>query len=494
MDWFLRWPLFVLGGELFRFFVIDFGRVTAVLMYVAAGYWIKEQMDISWSATKLDTVKRRADQALARRIPESVEWLNALLNAIWKQVNPEIFAAAVDKLEDIMQASAPSIIHGVKIDDVGHGDHPVRLLNMRYLEDKEVADDADNNTEDQHPGDFVNMEVSVAYSATPSGSTAASKVKNMHVLVVFYSGLANVLAVPIPFWVEIIGFIATLRLRMQFTPEFPYIKNTTFSLLGLPKFEISVVPLFRKLFNVTNLPIISIFVKKSIQAACNEYVAPKSYTIDIGQIIADDDIVRECVAIGVVVVHIHRAEAIESKDSNGLSDPYIVVAMSNYGKPIFSSRIIEKTVDPVYGETCFVLVTPESLRNSERLSLQLWDSDRVSADDENGRVEFDLQDLVRNRGSMDQRKDTLVSSADGKPMSGTLHWTVGYFSKRPCNQELSTDGSDANLDDDIKNHPDMKGKNGLPDQSKSRAVSYCPPDPDWPSGVLHISELCCLLH
>lgn len=488
MQWFLKLPLFIFASECFRYFVIDFGRFLAILAYLAAGYWIKEQMETSWNATKLDAVKRRADQALAKRVPESVEWLNALVHAVWKQINPDIFAAAVDKLEDIMQASAPSIIHAVKVDDIGHGDHPVRILSMRYLDDKEIDEDENHNAENQHPGDFVNVEVSAAYAATPSNNSAASKVKNMHLLIIFYGGLANVLGVPLPIWTEVLGFIVTLRLRMQFTPEFPYIKNTTFSLMGIPKFHISVVPISQRLINISNLPIISTFVEKSIKAALNEYVAPKSYTIDIGQLIADDDVARETKAIGVVVVRIHRAEGLEAQDSNGKSDPYIVVAMSKFGKPIFSTRIIERTLDPIFEETCFVLVTPEALRSKERLSLQIWDSDRLTADDELGRVEFDLQDLVRNSGSMEDRTDGLVSTVPGKTMSGKLVWSVGYFSKKRSNLDLATDGSDPNLADDIKAHRDVQDRRALPDTKVAKAVTFCAPDPEWPSGILHMRK------
>lgn len=443
---------------------------------------------MAWTAAKLDTVKRRGQQALAKRVPESVEWLNELVAAVWKQINPAIFAAAVDKLEDIMQASAPSVVHAVKVDDLGHGDHPVRLLSMRYLDKSEIKEDESNSTDDQSPGDFVNMEVSVAYSATKAGTWTAAKVKNMHLLIYFYSGLANVLAVPIPVWVEIEGFIATIRLRMQFTPEFPYIKNTTVSLMGLPTFNISVIPLSSNLANITNLPIISTFVEKSIKAACNQYVAPKSYSIDVGQIIAGDDIARDCIGIGVIVVHIHRAESLKSQDRNGLSDPYMVVSMSNYGKPLYSTRIVERTVNPIFQETCFILVTPEALRSKERLSLQLWSSDRLAADTENGRVEFDLQDLIRNGGGMETRHDSLVSSSEGRDVPGTLDWSVGYFSKRKPNIDLATDGSDAQIADDIKAHPDFKGRGNLPDRQDAKRNSFCPPDPDWPSGILNIGE------
>lgn len=54
-------------------------------------------------------------------MPESVEWLNAAIAVIWKQINPEMFIPMVDQVEDIMQQSLPGIVDAVKISDVGHG-------------------------------------------------------------------------------------------------------------------------------------------------------------------------------------------------------------------------------------------------------------------------------------------------------------------------------------------------------------------------------------
>lgn len=44
------------------------------------------------------------------RTRESAEWANALLAGVWPIVNTDLFAAATDMLEDIMQASAPSFV------------------------------------------------------------------------------------------------------------------------------------------------------------------------------------------------------------------------------------------------------------------------------------------------------------------------------------------------------------------------------------------------
>src|SRR5271156_4042906 len=89
-------------------------------------------------------------------------------------------------------------------------------------------------------------------------------------------------------WVELRGLIGTVRLRIQMTPQPPFIKNVTFTLMGLPQVQVSAVPMTERGINVLNLPLISGFVNNSIAAAANEYVAPKSMSLDVGKMLVGD--------------------------------------------------------------------------------------------------------------------------------------------------------------------------------------------------------------
>ena len=89
------------------------------------------------------------------------------------------------------------------------------------------------------------------------------------------------------------------------------------SLMGLPRVTISVVALSRALPNVMNLPFISGFISSSIDTAVAEYVAPKSLTVDLQRLISGDDIKKDTDAIGVLVVHIHRAKDVRAMDADG---------------------------------------------------------------------------------------------------------------------------------------------------------------------------------
>ena len=299
-------------------------------------------------------------------------------------------------------------------------------------------------------------------------------------------GLRNLLGIPIPVWVDIKGIIGKVRVRAQMVPDPPFVKFVTVSLMGEPKVDIAATPLNKRLFNVMNLPLISLFVKNSINASAAQYVAPKSLTIDAGKLLIGDTVKKTPNTLGIMWITLHRAIDISAQDLNGSSDPYVVLSFSKFGKPIYSTRVIQRDLNPYWEESTAVLVTMETLKAREKLSLQLWDSDRFSPDDIVGLVEFDLQKLVLEKhGHMERRSDELFGFG-GKKLPGRLNWDVGYFSLRPLNKELRTEGVDPLVEANLAKDAKFKGKAGRFDSESEKNVMFIPPDPNYPSGILSI--------
>ena len=92
-----------------------------------------------------------------------------------------------------------------------------------------------------------------------------------------------------------------------------------------------------------------------------------------------------------------------------------------------------------------ILVYADQVKSSECLSVQLWDSDRITADDMVGKIEFDLHDLILNGGKMQSRRDKLAGEKQDSEMPGELTWEVGYFAKADFNKKLRTHGEDIRL-------------------------------------------------
>lgn len=288
------------------------------------------------------------------------------------------------------------------------------------------------------------------------------------------------------------------------------------SFLGQPKVTLSCVPLIKKGPNLMDVPLISGFVQSSMDAALAEYVAPKSLTLDLKDMMMGDDFKKNTVAQGVLIVRIKHAFDFKEGDSGlgplkqGSADPYVTVGWAKFGKPVWSTRVLEHNMEPYWDETCFVSVTPQELDVDERLRIQLWDSDRTSADDDLGRIELDLKDIMKSEetnGKMHDREDGFRAMKAGEGMPGKLVWSIGYFSKtRITDDQLAAQEEDP----DIKSLSQLKEKAHGEAENKLREASAdhqheinqqkaedvkakqdeliiaAPPSDEFPSGILSI--------
>lgn len=287
---------------------------------------------------------------------------------MWGLINPDMFSGVADTLEDVMQASVPGIIENVRVAEINQGNNPLRILSLRALPDTHVKElkesiheenkknkDPQEAAADEEGGDYYNIEVAFAYHAKPTGSDVSSKARNLHMQLVFYLGVKGLFGVPLPIFVELQGLVGTVRIRLQMTPEAPFLKNLTFTLMGLPQVQAGCIPMVQSGVNILNLPLISNFVNYAIAAAASIYVAPKSMSIDLSKILQGDTIQKDVLALGVMWIRIHRAVGLSKQDRRGSkhggSDPYITLSFSKYGKPMYCTRVITDDLNPIWEET-----------------------------------------------------------------------------------------------------------------------------------------------
>lgn len=359
--------------------------------------------------------------------------------------------------------------------------------------------------------------MSFAYQAQPGQHGSRLRTSNIHLLLEFFLGVYDWLHIPIPIWIIVESLIGTVRLRIQFIPEPPYVRNLTFTLLGVPGVEVSAVPLVKALPNVLDLPLVSTFVRMAIKAGTVSLVAPNSITLNLQEILSGPGAASDTRALGVFLITIHHCTDLSAQDSNGFSDPYIVAAYAKFGKPLYSTRIILRDLNPVYEETFAMLVTEDEVRAGEELSLMLWDSDKRSADDLIGRVQVPVSELMASPNRWVDRTDHLVGYEDKDAMSGTVSWSVGYFSKLELKEAMRSGGrkevnvpvkedlaSEALEKKELARRPldasaPLKDLAGQPGKNKAikEAVKEFPveppsvfntrPDPAFPSGILSLT-------
>ncbi|EKD17621.1 uncharacterized protein L3040_006743 [Drepanopeziza brunnea f. sp. 'multigermtubi'] len=487
------------------------GRIKGLVGSVFAGVilssgihlWLRKVQEGA-NAVNWDAERKRATAATESLVPESVEWMNSLVGIVWNLINPEMFAAVADTLEDVMQASVPpSLIQNVKVSSIGLGDQPFKILSLRALpsadDDEAHKNDNDLSEEDKKKKQeqrelegeddpsmkYYNLEASFAYHAIPAKGVIG-KAKNLHLEVVFYLGVQGLFGVPLPIFVELNGIIGTIRLRFQLTPNPPFLRNVTFTFMGLPKIDASAVPLTSKGINVLDLPLISGFINSSIAAALDIYVAPKSLIMDMSKILQGDGVKKETDAIGLIYIKLKRAEGIPAQDRSGKSDPFITLAYSEFGKPVYCSRIIEQELDPSWNEQTCLLVYQDQLTAGEKLSVELWDSDTVGSDDKVGNVKFDLRDLIKDYSNrIEERCDELMDDEE-KPLPGHLYWDIGYFPRSTFKKSMQTDGKDDTIPASIRDREEFADDKGTVTTEQEVGVTTTPPDPSLPSGICSI--------
>lgn len=113
-----------------------------------------------------------------------------------------------------MQASLPSMVRMVAVEDIGQGSEALRILGVRWLptgaaarsvgddgklkssdeekDDRKVQDDGEGqeqlqrqDTMEAEEGDFVNMEIAFAYRPS-TGRGIKSRAKHAHLYLAFY--------------------------------------------------------------------------------------------------------------------------------------------------------------------------------------------------------------------------------------------------------------------------------------------------------------------
>jgi len=456
------------------------------------------------NAVNWDSERRRATAATESLLPESVEWMNSLVGIVWNLINPEMFAAVADTLEDVMQASVPpALIQNVRVSSIGLGDQAFKILSLRSLPSAEEETDAKHKAagkeptaeekakkaeqrklegEDVEGAKYYNLEMSFAYHAIPAKGVIG-KAKNLHLEVVFYLGVQGLVGIPLPIFVELNGIIGTVRLRFQLTPNPPFLKNLTFTFMGLPKIDASAVPLTSKGINVLNLPLISGFVNSSIAAALDVYVAPKSLIMDMSKMLQGDAVKKETDAMGLIYIKLKRAEGIAAQDKSGKSDPFITLAFSQFGKPVYCTRIIEQDLNPIWNEQTCLLIYQDQLTAGERLSVELWDSDMVSADDVVGKVSFDLRELIKNYSNRIEERVDELKDDKGETLPGKLYWDIGMFPRSQFKESMRSDGKNVALPKEIRDRPEFQDDKGTVTTQQEIDVTTTPPDPSLPSGI-----------
>lgn len=164
-------------------FICTIGAGLSIALTMGLQAWFQKKVQSMWEDEVWQAERLKAHKRLHSEKPESTAWFNKLLGSIWPLINPEIFASLGDTLEDVMQASLPSMVRMVSIDDLGQGSDSIRILGIRWLPagaaHKTVGADGKVEKDKKHTKDKVDEEKTGKTDATEQAeSDAATDVNN----------------------------------------------------------------------------------------------------------------------------------------------------------------------------------------------------------------------------------------------------------------------------------------------------------------------------
>ncbi|WFD34515.1 hypothetical protein MCUN1_001356 [Malassezia cuniculi] len=436
-------------------------------------------MEARMRVAQLDRKQRPED--------ETVSWLNRIVEIAWPIISSDYFGPFVDLLEDSLMQHVPPIVHSCRIDGLDQGTVPMRLLSFKLLPSTEESftgvdmDDMDDSdrifANESDLDEYVVMEVRFSYrrptkrgrrsdhgAAVSSGSSRKDDIgadairegglsqkyvdkQRIQMLMYMSVGVQKLASVDFPVGVEVIGIEGTMRIRLKMSPMLPFIRDMSFNFVGMPKVELSAHPLGNNMMiDVMNLPLISNYVLYSVENVLRDFVAPKSYTVDVQSLFGDGIGPQNSAAIGLLVVVFHRAVGLASADASGKSDPFVTLSYPMAKKPMYITRVIRKTINPVWQEIAVIPVTADNAATYQRLRFSVFDADRFSADDPLGRVDISFIKLLqraRERFESDRHGivnsfetywEHLVPARRGSKAKGHLMFSIGYFERHTAKE------------------------------------------------------------
>ncbi|TPX57024.1 hypothetical protein PhCBS80983_g04131 [Powellomyces hirtus] len=353
---------------------------------------------------------------------ESAEWVNFFIAQLWPIIDPGLFTAAIDTLEDQFIAQAPSFITRINIADFELGPRAPRITSMQV-----------------YPGasgeDAVLMDLTVAMHPSPQELASRTRL-NTHILINIHLGHPKLGSITVPIIAESAGFEAQIRVWLRFTSNAPFVKTLKFTLLNKPQIDFAIRPL--KLGNLMNMPILSQFIMGVVEKTVEDMlVSPKIMALELDRILMGDAAIGDTRALGVVKFVFRQAKHLRAADWSGSSDPYATVSFGNASTFLARTRIISRDRNPMWNETHYAVITEDDIKNGFPLSVKVWDYDAISRNEVLGQFEIRTEEVVDSEGVMFDGWKTLLrknqaedaSKPDVLERNGKLNFQLGFYPK-----------------------------------------------------------------
>ncbi|KAI9275789.1 hypothetical protein BDA99DRAFT_475827 [Phascolomyces articulosus] len=357
----------------------------AVVIMGGVGYWYfgtqPSKKDLEW---QLDNQQEEVE-SLYTSEGETVEWMNFMIEKIWRSIDQDFFTALQSMIEDNIQSIAPSFIKGISIYDLDIGPQAPRVQSIRVFPPLPG-----------HSEESIFGEASFSFHQHPAASLSAErgriKPSPPGVTVAVQTGVTS----PISVRGELTALYGKLRFKLITGPDLPFISKLTVAFTNVPTVETAVMPLTNQI-NLMHIPWLKMLVNEGLKIGLTDLVDPKSMTLDFQQLMGGT--AQDTAALGVIRVEIRGAKADPSVVRlQEIEDSYATLSLSNQPKRSMSStRVLTNDKDPRWNEVLYVLISRDDISADTNVDIRVWDADKIKFDDVWGTFSIPAREIIQSK-------------------------------------------------------------------------------------------------
>ncbi|ORY07468.1 hypothetical protein K493DRAFT_101449 [Basidiobolus meristosporus CBS 931.73] len=308
----------------------------------------------------------RANNKIMQKRGESVEWINYILGILWRSLEPSLFSALIDMMEDAMAEQLKTFAKRVKIVEFDVGVQAPRLSNVRiFPSDSEGSED------------MVYGEATFSFHAFPMDTHILGVPENRatppHFTLELHTGINAV----IPVRAELLRCDGKVKFDVRTMSNAPFLQEGMFAFVSMPAIECAVRPLVQH-FNLMKVPIFKGYIEDAIKATLAEMTQPKSLTLDLESFLTGDDVIHDTKSVGVIRVDIYEGENLSDLDLGDLDRVFLTLSMVNDPRnSVQHTRVLSDNINPVWNETMVMLVTEDDIENENEIQISVRDQSKV---------------------------------------------------------------------------------------------------------------------
>ncbi|KAI9105980.1 C2 domain-containing protein, partial [Phlyctochytrium arcticum] len=287
---------------------------------------------------------------------ETVNWMNLFLTRLWGIFEPTLAEGVKAAVNGILEANKPAFLEDLALTTFTLGSEAPRVEKIRCYP---------SSRDDILIMDWDLSFVPIDEDETTKKQRESSGMKNSKIELTARVG-KGVASIPLPVLVTEIEFTGTARIQLKFMTTFPFIKTVEFGFMEMPHIDFIVRPL--KGMDLMDTPGLSSFLTDTIAYYTKAFVVdPNFFPIDVEQLLGSA--LPADKPVGVLRVSLYEAKGLRNMELAGKSDPYARIMIG--GKIVSRSKHVSNSLNPVWDETFFIIITKSILAQIEEQSDEL---------------------------------------------------------------------------------------------------------------------------